>query len=217
MQDRVKTSFIPKQSLSVERRASAGKNSIGVINVAASVILIAALVGAAGVFLFEQFTIQSIAQKRESLDRARAAFEPATIKELSRLNTRLTAGSTLLSTHPAPSRLFSEIEDITLSSVRFRDFSFSETAPGRITVSMNGEARSFNALALQSDAFGASDFFTEPIFDNLNLNEAGNVVFSFTGVVSGNTLRYQPRGSEPASTDTGAAPSESSPNNEVTP
>jgi len=196
MQERVKTSFIPKASLSVERRQTTNKTPVGIVNVIASVILIASILAAAGLFLFEQFTIQNIERKRVSLDRARAAFEPATIKELSRLNTRLEVGNALLATHVAPSYLFDEIEALTLDSVRFKDFAFGESGPGRVLVSMAGEARSFNALALQSDAIGDSDFFTEPIFADLNLDDTGNVVFSFSAVVDMNQLRFRARAIE---------------------
>lgn len=206
MQERVKTSFIPKASLAVERRQSAPQNPVGIVNVIASIILILALVAAGGLFLFEQFTIQNIERKRASLERARAAFEPATIRELARLDTRLTAGQTLLNGHMAPSYLFDEIERLTLNSVRFKDFAFGEVGPGRVMVTMAGEARSFNALALQSDAFGASQFFTEPIFTDLNLDETGNVVFTFNGVVDTNELKFS-----------GVSSAQTAPVNEVTP
>lgn len=191
MQERVKTSFIPKASLQVERRKTSSQSSIGIVNVVASVILIAAIIAAVGMFLFEQFTVQNIERKRQSLDRARAAFEPATIKELSRLNTRLAAGQTLLSAHIAPSLLFNEIESKTLSSVRFRDFTLGESGPGRLMVTMSGEALSFNALALQSDVYGNSTYFSEPIFSNFNIDTNGNVVFEFSAVVNQNEIRYR--------------------------
>lgn len=190
MQERVKTSFIPKASLQVERKKTTSQSPVGIINVIASIILIAAIIAAIGIFLFEQFTVQNIERKRQSLDRARAAFEPATIKELSRLNTRITSGGALLDSHIAPSLLFSEIEEKTLSSVRFRDFALSESGPGRLVISMSGEAVSFNALALQSDIFGESPFFSEPLFANFNIDNNGNVVFDFTAVVNLTEIAY---------------------------
>lgn len=191
MQERVKTSFIPKASLKVEQRRTPSQSPIGIINVVASIILIAAILAAVGIFLFEQFTLQSIERKKVSLDRARAAFEPSTIKELSRLNGRLESGTTLLGSHIAPSSLFTEIETKTLSSVRFKDFSIAESGPGRIMVAMQGEALSFNALALQSDVFGKSPFFSEPIFSNFNIDAKGNVVFGFSAVVNVNEIQYK--------------------------
>lgn len=198
MQERVKTSFIPKASLKTERRKPVSQSPIGIVNVVASIILLAAIIGAVGMFFFEQFTIQNIARKRESLDRARAAFEPATIKELARLNTRLESGKTLLSQHVAPSWLFGEIEDKTLATVRFKDFAFAESGPGRTEISMSGEALSFNALALQSDIFGKSDFLSEPIFSNFNIDPNGNVVFEFSAVVDLNEINYRGTRAEPA-------------------
>lgn len=191
MQERVKTSFIPKQSLVVERKRAGNQNPVGIVNVLATIILLVTIFSAVGLFLFEQYVGQSIERKRESLDRARAAFEPATIKELARLDQRLGAAEVLLGVHIAPSALFDEIERMTLSSVRFKDFSFTEQATGKYSVTMAGEARSFNALALQSDSFGESEFFLEPIFSNLNLDDEGNVVFNFSGTVDTTQIRYQ--------------------------
>lgn len=206
MQERVKTSFIPKASLQTERRGAPSRNPVGVVNVIATIILIAAIVAAAGMFLFEQFTIQNIERKRASLERARAAFEPATIKELSRLNTRLSVGASLLNSHVAPSRVFDELEAITLGTVRYGSFSLVEVTPGVFAISFSGEARSFNALALQSDAFGKSNVFTKPIFDGLNINDTGNVVFNFSSEVNLDQIRYQPRGADTTQTPPGEVP-----------
>lgn len=210
MQERVKTSFIPKASLKVERSESVRRSTFGVVNAIAAIILIAAIIAAGGVFFFEQFTKSSIENKRESLDRARAAFQPATIRELSRLDSRLLVGSTLLSSHTAPSVLFDFIERETLTSIRFRDFSYGEAGPGRVLLTMSGEARSFNAVALQSDAFGESNLFSEVIFENLNIDSTGNVVFDFSAVVNTSEIAYDStrvRG-VPSLDATGGTPSE---------
>lgn len=190
MQDRVKTSFIPKQSLKVERPDSVRGATYGVINTLAAVVLIASILGAVGLFLFEQYTKNSIESKRESLMRARAAFQPETIKELSRLDSRLSVSQTLLDEHLAPSILFDVIERDTLASVRFNTFSYGQLTPNTISVSMDGVAQSFNSVALQSDIFGKSGFFSEVIFEGLNIDTNGNVVFRFSGIVDNNQLRY---------------------------
>lgn len=207
-EERIKTSFIPKQSLKVERNESVRKTTFGVVNAAAAIILIVAILAAAGIFFFEQFTRASIENKRESLDRARAAFQPETIRELSRLDSRLLVGSSLLATHVAPSQLFDFIEQETLSSVRFNDFTYGEAGPGRVMLSMSGQARSFNAVALQSDAFGKSELFSEVIFENLNIDEIGSVVFNFSAVVNTNEIAYD-------SLRARSAPSEAVPSEEA--
>ncbi|XKT74760.1 MAG: hypothetical protein ACJKTH_01585 [Patescibacteria group bacterium UBA2163] len=214
MPERVTTSFIPKASLKTEKRRPRSQSSLGIINVIASIILLAAIIAAGGVFLFEQYTTQNIARKGESLDRARAAFEPATIKELSRLDTRLGAATALLDGHIAPSRLFNEIERETLNTVRFNDFTMAESGPGRLMITMAGEAASFNALALQSDTFGASPFFSEPLFSDFNIDERGNVVFSFSAVVNLGEIAYQANRS-PSSQPLDTAPESAEVNTEL--
>jgi len=217
MQERVKTSFIPKASLKVEQRRSVSHSPIGIVNVVAGIVLIAAIIAAIGIFLFEQFTIQNIERKRESLDRARAAFEPATIRELSRLNARLDSGMLLLGRHRSLSLLFDEIENTTLNSVRFKDFSLAESGPGRTTISMAGQAQSFNALALQSNVFGKSPFFSEPIFSDFNIDATGNVVFSFSAVVNNAEIAYRNSNGPPSDSSNTAPVAPSAGNPEVTP
>lgn len=201
VQERIKTSFIPKTALVAERTESVRKTTFGVVNVIAGVLLIAAIIGAAGLFAFEKYVEGSIGSKRTSLDRARAAFQPATIKELSRLDTRLAVGATLLSQHVAPSVLFDFIEQHTLASVRFQSFSYTQAGPGRMVLAMSGEAKSFNAVALQSDAFGKSSIFSEVIFSNLNIDSAGDVIFDFSAVVNINELAYRAHATRTAAPD----------------
>lgn len=205
----IKTSFIPKASLKVERRHEAVHGApVALASLIATIILILAVAGAAGMFLFKQYLVNQINSKKESLDRARAAFQPDTIKELSRVDTRLQIGAALLGTHPSPSLLFDEIEARTLTSVRFNNFQFGAGVAGMLTVSMNGTAKSFNAVALQSDAFGASEVLSNPIFSNMNFDQTGNVAFDVTAHVNADRLRYL-RGS--------SSPGEVSPTPEVTP
>jgi hypothetical protein len=190
MEERVKTSFIPKASLEVERKQSPKGNPVALANVIAGVILILAILGSAGMFLFKQFTIQSIAAKQVSLERSRAAFEPATIKELSRLDTRIKTGEKLLGEHIALSKLFDELEGLVLSSVRFSDFSYSASGAGKVVMSANGEAESFNAVALQSGGFSKSDIITDPIFSNVNIGGNGSIEFDFEAVIDTTRLIY---------------------------
>ena len=190
MQERVKTSFIPKASLATERRPSEKKSPIALVNIATAALLVVAIAAAGGLFLYERFTIESIAKKQGDLDRSRGAFEPATIKELSRLDARIEAGKTVIAEHVALSRLFDDLEVRTFSSVRFADFSYTIPSPGRILLSMSGKALSFNAVALQAAEFSKSSVLTDPIFSNVNINSTGSIDFNFIATVNAERLRY---------------------------
>jgi hypothetical protein len=198
MEERVKTSFIPKASLEVERKQSPKGNPIALANVIAGVVLILAILGSGGVFLFKQLTIQTIAQKRASLELSRGQFEPATIKELSRLDMRIRTGEALLNEHVALSKLFDELEALMLTSVRFSDFSYSSVGSGKIILTAKGEAQSFNAVALQSGEFSKSDVISDPIFSNVNIGNTGAIQFDFEAVIDVGQLKYASGTSEQA-------------------
>ncbi|MEK9176756.1 MAG: hypothetical protein AAB923_00500 [Patescibacteria group bacterium] len=191
MDERVKTSFIPKASLKVEHEKPRGADSVALVNTIAGVIMVIVLVVSAGVFLYREYTIRSIASKKQSLQVSREAFQPATIKELSRLNARIETAKTLLQGHISLSRLFDDLEARTLASVRFSNFAFDGTSSGKLALTMDGHATSFNAVALQSVEFSKSDVITDPIFSNVNINQNGDVAFNFTAVIDGSELIYQ--------------------------
>lgn len=193
MEERVKTSFIPKASLQAERLPTpTGGNSIALVNLITGVIMVLAILAAGGLFLFQGFTVQNIASKKDSLERSRSAFEPATIKELVRLDKRIQTGQTLLGSHVALSKLFDELEQKVLASVRFSDFSFDTTAGGKVTMSASGEAQSYNAIAVQSGDFSKSDVITDPIFSEVNIGTNGNINFNFAAVIDSSRIRYTP-------------------------
>jgi len=191
MPDRVTTSFIPKESLMQDRNPrSVRKNPLVFVNVVAAGILILAVGAAGAMFLFKTYTEQSIISKKQSLDRQRAAFEPATIEELLRLDKRINASHDLIKAHTALSLLFNDLEARTGENVRFKNFKYEAAGTGRFAITMGGTAKSFNAVALQSDSFGKSTIMKDPIFSNLNLDQNGEVVFDFSAIIDPVRINY---------------------------
>ena len=204
MEERVTTSFIPKASLQTPEVRRPHSNPVALANLVCGILLVLSIVGAGAVYFFEGYTQGQITAKQHSLAVSREAFEPATIQELSRLNVRINAGEDLLKQHISVSKLFDELEKLTLSSVRYGDFDYSIAAPGHVVLSMTGEAASFNAVALQSEAFAKSAIITDPIFSNVNVGKAGAISFDFTGVIDASRMAYT-GSSVSASTTTSAS------------
>ena len=191
MPDRVTTSFIPKESLMQDRSPKAPHRSPFVfLNVIGAGILIVTVLACAGIYALKSYTEQSIAAKRTSLDRQRAAFEPATIEELLRLDKRLTASQGLLKSHIALSLVFDDLEARTGEHVRFKSFKYEPAGQDRYAITMNGNAKSFNSVAIQSDSFGKSSVIKDPIFSNLNLDPNGDVIFDFNAVIDPVRISY---------------------------
>jgi Tfp pilus assembly protein PilN len=78
--------------------------------------------------------------------------------------------------------LFAFLEASTLRSVRFTDLGYN-TSGETIELEMKGQARGYAALALQADAISNSQYFTDPIFSDLTLDDRGNVAFTFKAKV----------------------------------
>ena len=58
---------------------------------------------------------------------------------------------------------------------------------------MKGQALNYNSVAKQSDVFSenpTSKYIHNPIFADLDLDQKGNVVFSFTGEIDSDQVLY---------------------------
>lgn len=185
MEPKFRTSFIPKKTLaaapSLKKKKSSGP--LGVVTLIALIIALGAVALSVGAFLYQQILEASVTRKTATLERARAAFEPALIQELVRIDSRTESASVILNKHITPSVLFESLEEITLKSVQFKDFILTRISDDKISISMKGVANNFSGVALQADIFGESKLIREPIFSNLNLNQEGNVVFSLSAFV----------------------------------
>jgi len=154
------------------------------------ILFIASAVLAVGVFLYVQYMQASSASKLEQLNRAKAAFEPALIAELTRLDDRMRAADEVLGKHVAPSSLFHLLEQLTLQTVAFSTLDLAAQNSTEITLTMQGAAQSMNSIALQADLLSKSGVITNPIFSNIN-RVLGGVRFDFTSKLNAESLRYR--------------------------
>jgi len=193
LESKIKSSFIPdkmpaapSRSSRRSRPASEGANIFVVI---AIIVFAVSMALAAGVFLYDKYVITSSEAKSEQLQRERKLLEPATVRELMRLDNRLSAASAILGEHIAPSTLFTILERLTLKSVYFKDLEFSLDESDGITIRMQGNARTVNGVALQADIFAKSRVIINPIFSNLDIVDDG-VDFEVTATIPKTSLQY---------------------------
>lgn len=190
MEPRFQTSFIPKKPLSPDTRGGTHR-VIGFFSLGSLIIFVSVLALSVGVFLYQQFLLQNISSMKRSLDRARAAFEPALIEELKRLDSRIEMAKKLLGVHAAATPIFRLLELNTLQNVRFSDFNYAASGGETVSVTMKGEARSFSALALQADLLASRREIRDPVFSNLTPDKGGLVGFSFFGNIDPRVVLYQ--------------------------
>lgn len=158
----------------------------------AIVIFALSIVAAAGVFGYTAYLQNAITSADTSLTRARAAYDPAVIDDILRLNARIINGTTLLQNHLAPSEIFTLLENTTLPSVRFNTFEYAMNQNGVASISLAGEALDFSSVALQSDAFGASKSLHDIMFSDVTTDPAtGHVIFKVSAVVDPSLVSYR--------------------------
>ena len=181
-------SFIPRET----PRGPAHREGRGLADLLALlsiVVFVASAALAIGVFLYEQYLGVSSKSKLEQLDRAKAAFEPSLIHELTRLNDRMNAAGEILGAHLAPSAFFRMLEETTIANVGFTTLALTPSDNQRITLTMEGLAQSVNSIALQADLFSKGGVVTSPIFSNINRQVEG-VRFSLTAFLNPGALNY---------------------------
>ncbi len=194
MEPKFGTSFIPKKTLATAAGTQKkGKRPLSIVALFVIITFIMALgsvVLSVGLFLYQQVIETNISRKTDTLNRAQAAFEPALIQELVRIDSRINAAETILNQHITPSVLFEALEELTLKSVQFQNFNLSKAGDNKINISMKGIANDFSGVALQAEVFGNSKLIRDPIFSNLNLNQNGGAVFSFSAFVDTSFINF---------------------------
>lgn len=204
MESNIKSSFIPQAPIAAVR-GSAPRQSGGGFDLfilIAIVIFVASVTLAVGVFLYAQYLSTSATSKLEQLERAKQAFEPSLINELTRLDSRMQSANTILESHIAPTSLFHLLEQLTLQTVAFSSFDFSASSEG-LTLVMKGVAQSVNSIALQADLLSKSGVISNPIFSNI-ARQANGVNFDFSADVNASALNFAAQANA-----SGAAPEQS--------
>ena len=185
------TSFIPKKALAEERAPVVRHTSI--LSVVAVIVFIGSIAAAGGAYFYKQSLTKQLADMDSQLAAARNSFEPSLITKLKVLDTRITSAQELLNNHIVVSPIFGVLQDSTLKSVQYTHFSYttpaSLTAP--ITVTMNGKARDYTSIALESDQLALNKNIHNPIFSNLTLDDrTGTVNFDLVFNVDADLVRF---------------------------
>ncbi|MBI5456827.1 hypothetical protein HY969_03730 [Candidatus Kaiserbacteria bacterium] len=190
METGIKSSFIPHDATApVAARVSRGPGFSDLLILIAIVLLVASLALATGVFLYVQYLQTSTASKLQQLERAKQAFEPSLILELTRLDDRMRAADKILSSHIAPSVFFHLLESLTLQTVAYSNLDFQAADSQNMRIKMHGLGQSVNSIALQADYLSKSGAIASPIFSNID-RQANGVNFDLTALVNPTALSY---------------------------
>ena len=191
MEGGIQSSFIPKDAGKVPSAPRLERSGgLGDLLVLISIVLFVASAALAGaVFLYKQYLESSSASKVTQLQRARQAFEPALIQELTRLDDRMRSADVVLSAHIAPTAFFDLLAQSTLTTVSFQSLDFEAADPKNITIKMQGIAQSVNSIALEADLMAKNGVITSPIFSDISRQPDG-VHFNLSALINPAAINY---------------------------
>ena len=183
-------SFIPHDTAVAPAAKARGKGGLNdLLLLCAIVLFVASGALAVGVFLYEQFLTTEKNSKVDQLQRAKAAFEPSLIQQLTRLDDRMHAGDQILGAHLAPTAFFRALEQATLQTVAFQTLDFESPDAQHMAIKMAGIAQSVNSIALQADIFSKNGVIASPIFSNI-ARQSDGVHFDLSAVVNPAAVNY---------------------------
>ena len=187
----MQASFIPKKPLT-SMGVSAQSHSVGVVWFISVLLFIISLAGAGSVYMYQQYLAGSIGADKTQLTQAQAAYDPAVISSIIRLDDRIAQAKSLLQRHTAPSAIFDFLGNTTVPGVRFTAFTYTTNIDGTGSLLLSGEALDFASVALLSDAFNASHSLKDTLFSDINVDPAsGHIVFKVAATVDPSLVAYK--------------------------
>src|SRR4051812_48432325 len=147
METGIRSSFIPQDAGEVKLTPSkigGGAGFSELILLLCIVLVVASGVLAGAVFIYRQYLQTANNSKKEQLQRAKAAFDPTLIQQLTRLDDRMHAGSMILAQHLSPTVFLDALGQATLTTVAYNAMTFEDGDLQHINVKLTGLAQSVN-------------------------------------------------------------------------
>ncbi len=191
MDSKFRTSFIPKQEVSLSSGRGESNFRFSVFSIIAAVVFGISAVLAIWVFIYQKTLVGDINKMNAELVAARASFEPTFIEQLVTIDSRIESAKTLLNTHSVITPIFAILENETLQGVRFTGFNYSIDSKGQPSIQLTAETAGFPSVALQSDVFNAESKIKNPAFTGISADDKGLVRFNFQSGLDSSAFLYK--------------------------
>lgn len=184
-----KLSFIPKKTFT---RPSYKAGGPGLLVIFAFLVFLISLVVAGGLFFYKSNLEKQVDLLIQSLERAKAAFEPSLISEMIQASVKIDSAKSLFAQHKTLIPILDLLSKNTLKNVRFNGFNYSGNEKEPI-VTLKGVAKDYTNLAVQAKVFEDEKNIKSVSFSDFSLGDKGIVNFSVKIVVAPSFLAYKPK------------------------
>ncbi len=208
MDKRNKISFIPQKPISRKIQGSIRPASLMIAVSFAVFFFTFAVYG--GMFFYNFNLENAVEDKQQELKLVKDKLDPGDIMgRAQKLQKKVSNVSGILDSHIAPSIVFGLLEDITLQSISFNTFEFtnSDDTMGRgvgleeksdgtsFSINLKGVAPSYSSVAYQSDIIEKeikkNNRVENFIISNISLDNTGSILFDLDLSISPSLLVYR--------------------------
>lgn len=192
MDPKFRSSFIPKKPLPIKSSGRVKQHhSFNLIVFLAGILFLAAIGLTGAAFVYERFIEDRVGKKGIALTVEKNKLNLDNIEAYRVLADRLSTAQTLLNNHKATSKLFEMLNEKTLHNVVYSGFDIKDNVDGtNPKIAISGQATSFNALTVQTDAFKNEDIITDIRFGRISLSEDGSIEFELLADLAAKELLY---------------------------
>ena len=223
--------YIPRSSSAIPDsvgsipKAVRKKYTLRVFNIVTTMVFVAALIGAGGVYFLKSYAETSLENAKDALSNASSPDDARLMESIGTFDRRLVTTETLLDNHLAPSLILEKLEALTKETVQLTGFTYEYDPGFEATLSFTANTRELTSVALQRLAFVADSMFTEFEMNEITINTTSpegqadlpaeeRVEAIFTGILDAEQCTYGTVSKAP--TPVAAPPAAIVPSEEIT-
>lgn len=196
MENKFQTSFIPRKPLVPNSSAippqSSGSSSSGLLNLIGIIAFVASVASAIVIFTWNRVEKGNIEKNKVALAENKKQFG-SDIEFLKKFNKRINLAKRVVDNHTATSNMLKALEEVVVDNVRFKElvYEMPDNPVKDVTkFAINGEAKTFEALAFQSDTVQENTAIKNSVISDLKISDKGLIEFVFEGALPFSEIRY---------------------------
>lgn len=165
-------SFIPKRN-PIRKSRKQDSKQLFIFTIISYVSVFAAVVASAGVFFYSQYTDSLLVEEVAALDTEIANFEDGEMQEVLAFENRLKQAAYRFDHSVSVRSIFEAIEDATIATVQFSDFSLERIADESYVITANLIADSFDSTIYQRGVMERNPQISNVLIANVVSGAAG--------------------------------------------
>lgn len=181
--------FIPRQSFRTHPTFQRNR-TVNLFFLSGVSIFALAVIASAAIFIYHRILLGKVDGLSAKLEKAQVDLNPPLVGELISFDQRLRKAREIFDKHSIVTPIFDFLEEKTSINVRYRGLDMNRAADGSVSLTLDGEARSYGSVAFQADTFATSDFLGRVEISDIAPSERGLVSFKVKAAIDPNRLLY---------------------------